>query len=118
MNFQGALTLLKQGKKLRRKEWLPAAYIASDGSALNFSSLDPGRLYLCLYRPTAIDLFADDWEVAPEPESGFAELSGLSGRIHFEEGLFEWNSSNGEVRIRMSSPSKTLESAKPITSKP
>jgi hypothetical protein len=107
MNFQGALTLLKEGKKLRRKSWLFFGFVsrAADGLAIT-GTKDAG-----LWRPNSSDLFADDWEIF-QHEPGFIELSGLTGKLRFERGFFQWRDPSGAVTVTMKDLAEALRFAR------
>jgi hypothetical protein len=71
MNFQGALTLLKEGKKVRRKRWVAPLFL------WNRRVIAPAHIDIYGYgstgdsirwRPTDDDLFADDWEPLVQPK--------------------------------------------------
>jgi hypothetical protein len=111
MNFQGALTLLKEGKKLRRKAWLFFGYVSrhADGFAIHGSLQGD----YTAWKPTHQDLFADDWEIFTfEPE--YVELSGLTGRLRFHNGFFEWSDPTGACRVTIRDLAEALRYAKPI----
>ena len=71
MNFSDALWNLRCGRAMRRKEWKEdhCDYVVHVIEPNGFQRLDlmhEGRPIHLSWRPTSVELFADDWEEAED----------------------------------------------------
>lgn len=65
MKFENVLSVLKEGKKIRRKFWGKRHYIEKDARFVVGKLIDQDSL---IYTLTIMDLEADDWEIVKEPK--------------------------------------------------
>lgn len=71
MNFGQALDVLRQGKKVKRKEWDRVWLATAANQCLIYMFLDGGTRHVT-WSPTQGEILADDWEVSdfkPEPQT-------------------------------------------------
>ena len=79
MKFEEALELLKQGKKVIRKDWLCCIYFGSVEGKTTEPEVDAREQVLIFshyhtpYTPTLDDMMADDWEEFFESEPNAKE---------------------------------------------
>ena len=71
MKFEEILPALREGKKIRRKDYTPDYYIYLDNDCLDGESLKSflptfSRIVDC-FSLSSKDLLADDWEIVEEP---------------------------------------------------
>lgn len=97
MTFEKALTALKQGKKVTRREFRNETYLTDYVSYSAEEGIDKlkikyknGQTALTDKPPTTIDIFSDDWEICGEenqPDKSGVSVGGLLCKVtsNFDE---------------------------------
>lgn len=67
MNFGDALSVLRDGKEVRRRSWDPRLTIAKRGDNLAVLHRSFGSVHVSSWIPTSVSLLAVDWEPFTPP---------------------------------------------------